>query len=62
MPAPDLPDRDPISGPMSEEPMNTPEHDPMNPADDMPVNTEQPTPVTGNVVPFTLRPDSASTG
>ena len=57
MPAPDNhADRDPIS----EETMNTPEHDPMNTDDSGSVNTPGED-VNGKVLPFTLRPDSAST-
>lgn len=59
MSAPTHPDRD--DQPEFEEPMNTPEPNPTNTPDTDAVNTEQADPVNGNVVPFTLRPDSAST-
>ncbi|HVV10556.1 FtsK/SpoIIIE domain-containing protein [Amycolatopsis sp.] len=41
--------------------MNTPEHNPMNTDETDTVNTQETEAVNGTVVPFTLRPDSAST-
>jgi S-DNA-T family DNA segregation ATPase FtsK/SpoIIIE len=55
----DHPDRD--RDPIVEEPMNTPDHEPVNTSNDTAMNTPVEGEVNGNVVPFTLRPDSAST-
>jgi S-DNA-T family DNA segregation ATPase FtsK/SpoIIIE len=47
--------------PTPEEPMNTPDRNPVNTPDTPDMNTGQVTPVNGNVVPFTPRPDTAAT-